>query len=161
VTRAREQFAVEIPTLDAAGQIALLLALGRAYMNLQQVERPFNRRPEGNALKRRQLTSDEKEILGVFERIRTVLTRDPTKRKFGGGDRSLAPVSIAGLPRWGGTLVEQVLASHCKIYGTGAIEAFGRTVASFRRPEISAGEFAEMINSKTASKIHDREHASA
>ncbi len=38
--------------------------------------------------------------------------------RTGGGDPSLAPIFIVGLPRSGSTLVEQILASHSRVEGT-------------------------------------------
>jgi len=61
------------------------------------------------------------------------VTRELMQEKRGGGDRSAAPVFVLGMPRSGTTLVEQILASHSKVFGAGELETFGATVASFAR----------------------------
>jgi tetratricopeptide (TPR) repeat protein len=151
---ALEKFAEEMPTLDADDKISLHFALGKAYGDLQQYERSFDHLREGNALKRRQLAYDEKEVLDLFERIRTIFTRNLVKQKSGGGDGSRAPVFVVGMPRSGTTLVEKILASHSRIYGAGQIEAFSRTVAGFKNRE-SSDEFPELISTMSPEDLRD------
>ena len=153
--RRMEEIAADLPTLQADDQVRLHFALGRAYGDLNQHERSFGHLREGNAIKRRQLEYDENLILGTFERIRTIFNRDLIERKSGGGDDSRAPVFVVGMPRSGTTLVEQILASHSRIYGAGETEALTRAVAPFRRPEIPGGEFPEMISTMSAKDLHD------
>jgi tetratricopeptide (TPR) repeat protein len=150
-----EKLADEMPAFDADGQIALHFALAKAYADLQQVERSFGHLRQGNALKRRQLAYDEREVLDVFERIRTVFTRDLIERKSGAGDASPAPVFVLGMPRSGTTLVEQILASHSGVYGAGEIEALSRTVAGFRSRQSTIGEFPEMVSAMSSQDLRD------
>jgi hypothetical protein len=49
--------------------------------------------------------------------------------RSGGGDTSWSPIFIVGMPRSGTTLMEQVLASHSKVFGAGELEAFKETIA--------------------------------
>jgi Tfp pilus assembly protein PilF len=152
---ALEKFAEEMPILGPDDQISLHFALGKAYGDLKQYERSFDHLREGNALKRRQLAYDEKEVLDLFERIRTIFTRNFMKQKSGGGDCSRAPVFVVGMPRSGTTLVEQILASHSRIHGAGPIEAFGRTVAIFKNRESSSDEFPEFIPTMSPEDLRD------
>jgi tetratricopeptide (TPR) repeat protein len=152
---ALEKFAEEMPILGPDNQISLHFALGKAYGDLKQYERSFDHLREGNALKRRQLAYDEKEVLDLFERIRTIFTRNFMKQKSGGGDCSRAPVFVVGMPRSGTTLVEQILASHSRIHGAGPIEAFGRTVAIFKNRESSSDEFPEFVPTMSPEDLRD------
>src|SRR3954447_10061585 len=51
------------------------------------------------------------------------------RARSGGGDRSWSPIFIVGMPRSGTTLLEQVLASHSKVFGAGELEAFKESLA--------------------------------
>src|SRR5262249_36771031 len=58
--------------------------------------------------------------------IAAVFTPELVRSKAGAGDPSGLPVFIVGMPRSGSTLVEQVLASHAKVFGAGEITDFGQ-----------------------------------
>jgi tetratricopeptide (TPR) repeat protein len=110
--------------------IALQFALAKAYDDLNDPERSFRHLIAGNALQRRHLRYDESETLALFERIRTVFTADLFARKAGSGERSPLAVFIVGMPRSGTTLVEQILASHSKVFGAGEREDVGSAIAA-------------------------------
>ena len=50
-----------------------------------------------------------------------VFSQDFVQRNAGSGDPSEQPVFIVGMPRSGTTLVEQILASHSKVFGAGEL----------------------------------------
>jgi Sulfotransferase family len=50
------------------------------------------------------------------------------RKAAGHGDDSWAPIFIVGMPRSGTTLMEQVLASHSKVFGAGELETFKELV---------------------------------
>jgi tetratricopeptide (TPR) repeat protein len=110
--------------------IALQFALAKAYDDLNEPERSFHHLIAGNALKRRHLRYDEAETLALFERIRTVFTADLLACKAGSGDPCRLPVFVVGMPRSGTTLVEQILASHSKVFGAGEREDLGTVIAA-------------------------------
>jgi hypothetical protein len=58
-----------------------------------------------------------------------MFTQDFMKANSGGGDTSWSPIFIVGMPRSGTTLMEQVLASHSKVFGAGELEAFKEAIA--------------------------------
>ncbi len=76
--------------------------------------RPFNAGDHGLAINR---------LIGVFSR------RFITARR-GFGSESELPVLIVGMPRSGTSLIEQILASHPRVFGAGELDAIGRIVAA-------------------------------
>jgi LPS sulfotransferase NodH len=70
----------------------------------------------------------------------------------GAGDPSELPVFIVGMPRSGSTLVEQVLASHPRVFGAGEISDFGRETRNIWSPE-AAERFPEAAASATPEQL--------
>jgi hypothetical protein len=66
--------------------------------------------------------------MAMFENLRHVFTPEFFKAKSGHGDSSWAPIFIVGMPRSGTTLMEQVLASHSKVFGAGELETFKEAI---------------------------------
>jgi tetratricopeptide (TPR) repeat protein len=128
---AMEALAEEMATLSEEEQMELHFALGTAFAELGQPERSFPHLLKGNALKRRQIVYDEAAVLRHFERTRTAYTPEIMRDKQGAGDPSTIPVFVFGMPRSGSTLIEQILASHPKIFGAGELSDFEETAGNF------------------------------
>jgi tetratricopeptide (TPR) repeat protein len=151
---AMERLARDIASLSITDQIELHFALGNAYTDLEQHDRSFSHLLEGNALKRRELGYDEATTLGVFDRMRAVFTADLMSGMRGAGDASKIPIFIVGMLRSGTTLVEQILASHPKVYGAGELRHFSHLAASLPGfPEIVRGLSAERLRQLGASYV--------
>jgi hypothetical protein len=119
----------EVESLDVDNQIAAHFAMGKALGDLGQYHDAFRHLLKGNALKRRTIDYDEPQRLAMFENIRTKFSQDFMKAGSGGGDTSWSPIFIVGMPRSGTTLLEQVLASHSKVFGAGELETFKEAIA--------------------------------
>jgi tetratricopeptide (TPR) repeat protein len=114
----------EVVALDVDNQIAAHFAMGKALGDLGRYQEAFRHLLQGNALKRRSIDYDEPQRLAMFESIRTMFSQDFMKARSGGGDPSRSPIFVVGMPRSGTTLLEQVLASHSKVFGAGELETF-------------------------------------
>jgi tetratricopeptide (TPR) repeat protein len=143
---ALEKLAEEMATLDAGNRVSLHFALGKAFADLGQHDRSFRHLRDGNALKRAQLKYNEKEVLGLFERIRVTFTPELMQRKCGRGCHSETPVFVVGMPRSGTTLVEQILASHSRVHGAGEIETFYQAMTKFRSRNGIEAEFPDFVS---------------
>jgi tetratricopeptide (TPR) repeat protein len=119
----------EVASLDVDNQIAAHFAMGKALGDLGQYHDAFRHLLKGNALKRRTFDYDEPQRLSMFENVRTTFSRDFMKARSDGGDKSWSPIFIVGMPRSGTTLLEQVLASHSKVFGAGELETFKEAMA--------------------------------
>jgi tetratricopeptide (TPR) repeat protein len=148
---ALEALAQEVDTFSEEEQIALHFALGKALGDLKQSERAFHHLLLGNKFKRRQLDYNETQTLNLFARIQAAFSAALLRDKVGGGDPSSLPVFIVGMPRSGTTLIEQILASHSKVFGAGEREEFGHAVLALSRP---GPAFPELIFSLTADALH-------
>jgi tetratricopeptide (TPR) repeat protein len=143
---AMEKLLLEPVSLSAEDRKQLGFALGKAYGDLGDHERAFRHLLEGNALKRQEIIYDEAAKAGRFARIREVFTPEVMREKRGLGDPSPLPVFIVGMPRSGTTLIEQILASHPRVFGAGELKVFGRAVAGLSRPDGARAPFPEAVS---------------
>jgi tetratricopeptide (TPR) repeat protein len=118
----------DVASLGVQSQIALQFALGRAFEDLGEYERSFRHLLTGNALKRRELIYDEATTLALFERTQATFTPGLMSDKRGVGAPSCLPVFVLGMPRTGSSLVEQILASHSKVFGAGELHDFNQAI---------------------------------
>jgi tetratricopeptide (TPR) repeat protein len=125
-----ERLAETMDALDVQEQMQLHFALGKAYADLERHERSLHHLHQGNSIKRRQIDYDEKAMLKLFDRIRGVFTSDLLRGKQGAGDPSTIPVLIVGMPRSGTTLIEQILASHPRVFGAGELYDLREVIAA-------------------------------
>jgi hypothetical protein len=102
--------------------------MGKALSDLAQYQEAFQHLLKGNALKRRTIDYNEPQRLAMFDNIKKIFSPDFMNARSGGGDTSWAPIFIVGMPRSGTTLMEQVLASHSKVFGAGELEAFKEAI---------------------------------
>jgi tetratricopeptide (TPR) repeat protein len=143
--KAIEELMREEASLSVEDRIALHFALGKAFADLERHEPSFRHLLEGNALKRQRTPYDEAATLRFFERIEAVFTPDLMQRMRGGGDPSRTPVFVVGMPRSGSTLIEQILASHSKVFGAGELEEFGKAVFSLGKANGGSATFPEIV----------------
>ena len=109
-------------------RIALHFTLGKAYADIKDANRSFHHLCAGNRLKRQHVAYDERGTLLMIERIREVFTEDLLRVKSNRGGDSEVPVFVLGMPRSGTSLVEQILASHSRVFGAGEVRDFVTTV---------------------------------
>jgi len=140
---AMEQLAAT--ALSEKQQSELHFAKAKAYGDLGRHEDAARHLLAGNALKRKRVEYDEAATFAMWRHIETVFTAELLRRRAGVGDPSDVPVFILGMPRSGSTLVEQVLASHPRVFGAGELGYLANAAKHFKGrsvrdyfPEIAA-----------------------
>jgi tetratricopeptide (TPR) repeat protein len=116
-------------SFDAA---QLHYALGRAYEQRADRAASFTQYTAGARARRSGLTYDPDTITAYVAAARAVFDPAFFAAHRGAGCPSAAPILIVGMPRSGSTLVEQILASHSAIEGTGELEVIGRITRELR-----------------------------
>jgi tetratricopeptide (TPR) repeat protein len=130
---AMQKLAGKIESLETEDQITLHFALGKAFADTGDHRSAFRHLLKGNALKRREFVDyDEAKALQRFERIEKVFDHKLIEEKGSVGYPSPAPIFIVGMPRSGTSLVEQILASHPKVFGAGELYEMGTLADSIR-----------------------------
>jgi tetratricopeptide (TPR) repeat protein len=152
---AMEALAADMGSLSEDDRIALHFALGKAYADFGERDKAFRHLLDGNALKRRQVQYDEAGSFARFERLKAVFTADLIRQKRGLGDPSEVPIFVVGMPRSGTTLVEQVLASHPKVFGAGELQHMWNVVAKLERAESGGTPFPQVVTSMGAGEFRE------
>jgi tetratricopeptide (TPR) repeat protein len=125
---ALEQLAREAHALPVDERIELHFALGKAYEDVGRHPDAFRQWLAGNALKRAQISYDEAAAVELFDRARKIFSLDFIRDRQNAGHPSPRPVFIIGMARSGTTLVEQILASHPRVFGAGELTSFRNAV---------------------------------
>ncbi len=131
--------------LDEEKQIAAHFAMGKARADLKDYDVAFAHLQKGNALKRRTFEYDEAQRLAAMANIALKFTPEFFQSVAGHGDTSWSPIFIVGMPRSGTTLMEQVLASHSKVFGAGELETFKDLVGECAKRQRVLPAYPELI----------------
>ncbi len=134
-------------------QIALHFALGKAFADLGDHQQSFRHLLQGNSLKRQQIDYDEEKTLNQLKAIQDAFNAEMIRSKQGLGDPSTLPVFIIGMPRSGTTLVEQILASHPKVFGAGELRELGKLTANISGPNDS--KFPEAVATMSGAQLRE------
>ncbi len=165
---AMEALAAKTEGLSTTDRMRLDFALGKAYADLNDHSRSFEHLRAGNAAKRASISYDETAILGLFDRIEAAFTPELIAAKSGGGDPSVLPIFVFGMPRSGTTLVEQIIASHPAVHGAGELRLLSDVVRSVRSPDGKSPFYPEFVAALDAEALRQigaryaamlREHA--
>jgi len=148
---ALDSLAAQEANLSDHDRIALHFTLGKAFADLKDADRSFHHFSTGNRIKRRHIAYDEHGTLGYFDRIREVFSSDLVRAKSGHGHIAEAPVFVVGMPRSGTSLVEQILASHPRVFGAGEIDHFAVLTSEFAAR--LARTFPEMLPAMPADDL--------
>jgi tetratricopeptide (TPR) repeat protein len=132
-------------SLPRVERIELHFGLGKVFADLKQFDQSFRHLLEGNALKRQEIVYDEGAMVRRLDRIRTVFSPEFMRSKQGVGNRSAEPVFILGMPRSGSTLIEQILASHPRVFGAGELDYFNRAATLIAGQHGARPQFLEQI----------------
>ena len=108
-------------------EMRLSYALGKYHDDTRQYEAAFPYYERANRLKR--------QLVGPFDRdkfhrfIDRIITDHPVeivRQRQAGSSDSRRPLFIAGMPRSGTSLTEQILASHPDVFGAGELRFWGK-----------------------------------
>ncbi|PLX35226.1 MAG: hypothetical protein C0605_10885 [Hyphomicrobiales bacterium] len=117
MVRSHEQAA-----LGSEARMHLAFGLGKAFEDLGRNDEAFAYLSEANRIKYGlRGAALEQESEAFFEALKQVFTPELLARHQGAGCADAAPIFILGMPRSGTSLIEQVLASHHRVYGGGEL----------------------------------------
>jgi tetratricopeptide (TPR) repeat protein len=115
----------------------------------------------GNALQRAEWRKcgreyDPREYESLISRMIEVCTPDFFARVRGFGLESELPVFVVGLPRSGTTLIEQILASHSRVFGAGELNLARDTMAAMGGQGVDSFDGLRRLDRQTAHRLASR-----
>lgn len=115
------QGALDSGTLSDDDRLRIHFALGKALEDRGEHEASFEHYLLGNSIRSLQTRYRPAEATGLVDRMEKLFTAEffDERQKF--GCNVADPIFIVGMPRSGSTLIEQILASHPLVEGTGEL----------------------------------------
>jgi tetratricopeptide (TPR) repeat protein len=134
---ARLETLLQNESLPAREATALRFALGKLCEDAGRFDDAFAHLAVANELKRAALGHqgqlfDAARHQAFVDQLIATFDRRFFQDRAGYGDPSERPVLIVGMPRSGTSLVEQILASHSRVFGAGELDDLGRLVEGLR-----------------------------
>ncbi len=117
----RMETSLETPELNEGDRFRLHFALGKAFEDRGQYEASFEHYQRGNNLRGAQIKYRPDELAALVGRTEQLFTAEFFEQRSNFGCEARDPIFIIGMPRSGSTLIEQILASHPMVEGTGEL----------------------------------------
>jgi tetratricopeptide (TPR) repeat protein len=102
-------------------RMQLSFGLGKVNDDLKDYGRAFDYFAEGNAIRRQAIDYDPVRTRGEFEAMKAVFDKAFFDKHKPSDISDDTPIFVVGMPRSGTTLVEQIIASHPRVYGAGEL----------------------------------------
>ena len=138
------------PAIGNEQAMWLGFALAKTYNDLGEYDRAFVHLTRANTLKRRSLQYEIAEEEAAAERIAAVFDEPFLQERAGQGCPSDVPIFIVGMPRSGTTLIEQILASHSRVYGADELTEMERIVDALGGAAKTGPGFPQSVAKLTA-----------
>ena len=120
-------------------------ALARAAEKRDDFDGAWDHYVNGNRAKRALIKYDPVKVELEQRKIRETFTRDMIVSSRADASSDVTPIFIVGMPRSGSTLVEQVLASHSRIEGTGELPYILMMTSSMVERQAGTLNYTELV----------------
>jgi Tfp pilus assembly protein PilF len=108
--------------LTSSASTKLAFTLSKVYEDLGDYDKQFKFLNEGNNKRKKELNYSFTQSLNLHNRIKKIFNSNfPVIKKSSYDNSYIQLIFIVGLPRSGTSLVEQILASHNKVFGAGEL----------------------------------------
>ncbi len=132
-------------------------ALGTVYHRQGSYDQAFAYYQEANALRKRNLVETERAFdveqhRAMIERLSAAYNREYFQKVPKWGLETELPIFIVGMPRSGSTLVEQILASHPRVFGAGELGDIPRLLSQLANGNPAVPTSGPMLNDERATR---------
>ena len=146
--------AYAMPGLGDEQRMHLAFGLGKAFEDLRQFEKAFGFFLTGNSIKRGTYDYPIDDVEKSFANLKNIFSKDLFAKHQPATSSDESPIFVLGMLRSGTTLVEQILASHPHVHGTGELDYLNRIVVS-KFSNINDAKFNVRVNQATAAHFSD------
>ena len=122
--------------LPAEDRVNLGFALGKVFEDIGDYDKSFDYILAANRLKRGLHEYSLENDRDLFERIKKIFSPDFFAAHREAGNPDATPIFILGMPRSGTTLIEQILASHPRVFGAGELRILANLVGAVCQGQI-------------------------
>jgi len=138
---------------DDESRLVAHFALGKLFDDCGDYDRAFGNYSAANAIKHRTAQFDPADHRAWVDRVIETYDEAFFLAHRGEGDPSKCPVFVTGMIRSGTSLVEQILASHSRVYGAGELLDITRLVNDLQKSQGSSLGYPECIRDLGAKQI--------
>lgn len=138
---------------DDESRLIARFALGKIYDDCAEFDKAFENYYVGNVLKRQLVDFDPAEHSAWVDRVVAEYDEVFFQAHAGQGNQSERPVFVIGMIRSGTSLVEQILASHSRVYGAGELLEITRLVTNLPVTLNTSLAYPECIRELNADSI--------
>jgi tetratricopeptide (TPR) repeat protein len=125
--------------VDSLARMQLAFGLGKANDDLKAYDRAFDYFEEGNAIRRKGIDYDPVRTRAEFEAMKATFDAAFFDKHKPSEIADDTPIFVVGMPRSGTTLVEQIIASHPRVYGAGELSILKAAVGQQFRLDMKGG----------------------
>ena len=147
--------------LNDNSKINLNFAIGKAYEDIKDYKKSFTYFDEGNKIKSNISNHDMRPFNKFLINIKNSFENYAFNNKTTAQNRNKKMIFIVGLPRSGTSLIEQIISSHSKVYGSGELDYLERLMVDnfykdneLKMPNLEDEHSQELV-SKISSKYHE------
>ena len=120
---------LENNSLEQDELIDLNLSLSKVYGDLGDVDKQFKYLSEGNSLRKNLSGYSIANSNQLFTTIKKIFQSESILSQSIEQNTTIKPIFIVGMPRSGTSLVEQIIASHNEVFGSGELEFLSQILA--------------------------------
>jgi hypothetical protein len=138
---------------DDESRLIARFALGKIYDDCADYDEAFKNYAIGNTIKHRMVEFDAVEHSAWVDRVLAEYDEEFFRTHSREGNASTRPLFVIGMIRSGTSLVEQILASHSRVYGAGELLEITRLVTDLPATLKTTSEYPECVRQLDADTI--------
>ena len=145
---------LENNSLEQSELIDLNLSLSKVYGDLGDLEKQFKFLSEGNSLRKNLSGYSIANSTPLFSKIKKIFKSKPNISQNFKKNTTINPIFIVGMPRSGTSLVEQIIASHNEVFGSGELEFLSQILAPIISQDLTLNDnLKKLIRKQYLSKL--------
>ena len=109
-------------------KINMFFALAKAYEDMGEIEKSFEKLKLGNQLKRNSINFDIAKEIKFFDETKKIFVNTNKKKVVSEINSDKKIIFILGMPRSGTSLVEQIITSHSDVFGAGELPQLSKII---------------------------------